>query len=92
MSLDKAEAVPVDTHVWQIAKRDYNCAFGNGQKSLTDKLHRDIGWFAPHRYCCYWMFCDLQFKNSLSILTDAYFSQGTFSGSCGVRMQDGLSQ
>lgn len=45
MSLDKAEAVPVDTHVWQIAKRDYNCAFGNGQKSLTDKLHRDIGDF-----------------------------------------------
>ncbi|CAG11321.1 unnamed protein product [Tetraodon nigroviridis] len=45
MSLDKAEAVPVDTHVWQIAKRDYNCAFGNHQKSLTDKLHRDIGDF-----------------------------------------------
>ncbi|KAM3871765.1 N-glycosylase/DNA lyase [Diretmus argenteus] len=45
MSLDKADAVPVDTHVWQIAKRDYNCAAGTGQKSLTDKLHRDIGDF-----------------------------------------------
>ncbi|XP_070766518.1 N-glycosylase/DNA lyase [Enoplosus armatus] len=45
MSLDKAEAVPVDTHVWQIAKRDYNYASGNGQKSITDKLHRDIGDF-----------------------------------------------
>ncbi|XP_019951961.1 N-glycosylase/DNA lyase isoform X2 [Paralichthys olivaceus] len=45
MSLDKAEAVPVDTHIWQIAKRDYNYASGNGQKSITDKLHRDIGDF-----------------------------------------------
>ncbi|XP_029291672.1 LOW QUALITY PROTEIN: N-glycosylase/DNA lyase [Cottoperca gobio] len=45
MSLDKTEAVPIDTHVWQIAKRDYNYASGNGQKSITDKLHRDIGDF-----------------------------------------------
>ncbi|XP_078111422.1 N-glycosylase/DNA lyase [Sander vitreus] len=45
MSLDKAEAVPIDTHVWQIAKRDYNYASGNGQKSITAKLHRDIGDF-----------------------------------------------
>lgn len=43
MSLDKSEAVPVDTHVWQIAKRDYKYAAGGGQKTLTDKLHRDIG-------------------------------------------------
>ncbi len=45
MSLDKAEAVPVDTHVWQIAKRDYNYASGNGRKSITEKLHRDIGQY-----------------------------------------------
>lgn len=44
MSLDKYEAVPIDTHVWQIAKRDYDFASGKGQKSITDKLHRDIGW------------------------------------------------
>lgn len=43
MSLDKADAVPVDTHVWQIAKRDYKYAAGKEQKSLTDKLHKDIG-------------------------------------------------
>lgn len=43
MSLDKPEAVPVDTHVWQIAKRDYKYAADNGQKSLTDKLYKDIG-------------------------------------------------
>lgn len=45
MSLDKADAVPVDTHVWQIAKRDYKCAAGSTQKTLTDKVHRDIGDF-----------------------------------------------
>ncbi|KAK0149629.1 N-glycosylase/DNA lyase [Merluccius polli] len=45
MSLDKADAVPVDTHVWQIAKRDYKCAAGSAQKTLTDKVHRDIGDF-----------------------------------------------
>ncbi|KAI7797466.1 N-glycosylase/DNA lyase [Triplophysa rosa] len=45
MSLDKAEAVPVDTHVWQISKRDYNCAAGSSQKTLTDKVYKDIGDF-----------------------------------------------
>ncbi|XP_030278144.1 N-glycosylase/DNA lyase [Sparus aurata] len=45
MSLDKAAAVPIDTHVWQIAKRDYNYTSGTAQKSITDKLHRDIGDF-----------------------------------------------
>ncbi|XP_041941892.1 N-glycosylase/DNA lyase [Alosa sapidissima] len=45
MSLDKLDAVPVDTHVWQIAKRDYGCSSGNGQKTLTDKVHREIGDF-----------------------------------------------
>ncbi|XP_036389353.1 N-glycosylase/DNA lyase [Megalops cyprinoides] len=45
MSLDKACAVPVDTHVWQIARRDYRCGAGTGQKSLTDRVHRDIGDF-----------------------------------------------
>lgn len=45
MSLDKPEAVPIDTHVWQIAKRDYKFVSNNGQKTITDKLHRDIGDF-----------------------------------------------
>ncbi|XP_012694187.1 N-glycosylase/DNA lyase isoform X2 [Clupea harengus] len=45
MCLDKLGAVPVDTHVWQIAKRDYGCSSGNGQKTLTDKVHREIGDF-----------------------------------------------
>ena len=33
MGLGWAEAVPVDTHVWQIAQRDYN--FGKGAKTKT---------------------------------------------------------
>ncbi|KAK7884881.1 hypothetical protein WMY93_028004 [Mugilogobius chulae] len=45
MSLDKPEAVPVDTHVWQIAKRDYKFVSCHGQKTITDKLHKDIGDF-----------------------------------------------
>ncbi|XP_037539880.1 N-glycosylase/DNA lyase [Nematolebias whitei] len=45
MCLDKPDAVPVDTHVWQIAQRDYKYAADKGQKSLTEKLHRDIGDF-----------------------------------------------
>ncbi|XP_063797054.1 N-glycosylase/DNA lyase [Pseudophryne corroboree] len=43
MALDKTEAVPVDTHVWQIAKRDYLPQLGQGNKSLTDRVYREIG-------------------------------------------------
>ncbi|TRY96831.1 hypothetical protein DNTS_015406 [Danionella cerebrum] len=43
MSLDKLEALPVDTHVWQIARRDYKFAVGSGQKTLTDRVYREIG-------------------------------------------------
>ena len=41
MSLDKAGAVPVDTHVWQIAKRDYGIVTKN--KSLTEASYNKIG-------------------------------------------------
>ncbi|XP_078399408.1 N-glycosylase/DNA lyase isoform X2 [Cetorhinus maximus] len=43
MSLDKAEVIPVDTHVWQITKRDYHSHLGSGQRTLTDKVYREIG-------------------------------------------------
>ncbi|KAM5148585.1 N-glycosylase/DNA lyase isoform 1-T3 [Mantella aurantiaca] len=43
MALGKPEAVPVDTHVWQIAKRDYLPQLGQGNKSLTERLYREIG-------------------------------------------------
>ncbi|XP_073429175.1 N-glycosylase/DNA lyase isoform X3 [Dendrobates tinctorius] len=43
MALDKPEAVPVDTHVWQIAKRDYLPKLGQGNKTLTERVYREIG-------------------------------------------------
>jgi len=43
MSLDKTEAVPVDTHVWQIAQRDYKFGKGGGTKTLTKTLYDAIG-------------------------------------------------
>ncbi|XP_069045743.1 N-glycosylase/DNA lyase isoform X2 [Lepisosteus oculatus] len=45
MSLDKPGAVPIDTHVWQIARRDYLPDLGSGHRSLTDRVYRDIGDF-----------------------------------------------
>ena len=42
MSLDKHEAIPVDTHVWQIAVREYMPQLKN-HKTLTDKLYNQIG-------------------------------------------------
>ena len=40
--LDKTDSIPVDTHVWQIAARDYMPKL-NQAKSLTDKLYEEIG-------------------------------------------------
>ncbi|XP_013386395.1 N-glycosylase/DNA lyase isoform X2 [Lingula anatina] len=45
MSLDKAEAIPVDTHVWQIAIRDYNIPKLNSNKTMTDATYKQIGDF-----------------------------------------------
>jgi len=42
MSLDKHDVVPVDTHVWQIASRDYNLVSATS-KTLTDNIYRQIG-------------------------------------------------
>ncbi|XP_038063512.1 N-glycosylase/DNA lyase-like [Patiria miniata] len=44
MSMDKTDAIPVDTHVWQIASRDYMPSL-NKTKSLTDKVYKEIGAF-----------------------------------------------
>ena len=41
MALDKAEAVPVDTHVWNIARQRYGAALG--ARSLTARVHQEIG-------------------------------------------------
>eukprot|EP00466_Bigelowiella_natans_P016964 jgi/Bigna1/142508/aug1.70_g17216 len=42
-SLDKHDDVPVDTHVWQIANRDYGLNLHG--KTMTPKVHRQIGEF-----------------------------------------------
>ncbi|KAL4218951.1 8-oxoguanine glycosylase ogg1 [Mactra antiquata] len=42
MCLDQPGSIPVDTHVWQIAARDYIPKL-NHAKSLTDKLYNEIG-------------------------------------------------
>lgn len=41
MSLDKHDCVPVDTHVWQIAQRDYK--FGRNYKTLTKTAYEAVG-------------------------------------------------
>ena len=40
MSLDKSEAVPIDTHVRQIAVRDYGYIMKS--KFLTNQAYKDI--------------------------------------------------
>jgi N-glycosylase/DNA lyase len=42
MSLDKTNAIPVDTHVWQITEK-YYMQHLNKTKSLTNKLYKQIG-------------------------------------------------
>ncbi|XP_070531601.1 N-glycosylase/DNA lyase-like [Ptychodera flava] len=49
MSLDKHSAIPVDTHVWQIASRDYMPKLTK-TKSLTDKVYKEIGDFFRNLY------------------------------------------
>ena len=57
MSLDKTEAIPVDTHVWQFAARHYLPKLLSAKnKSLTDKLYQDIGkWLAAGCICVFWL-------------------------------------
>ncbi|NXL55159.1 OGG1 lyase, partial [Chordeiles acutipennis] len=43
MALDKAEAVPVDTHVWRVARERYGVM--QDGKSLTPRAHQQIGDF-----------------------------------------------
>ncbi|KAI8074802.1 DNA glycosylase [Gongronella butleri] len=43
MSMDHAEAIPVDTHVWQIATRDYGFSKKSTTKTMSPALYKDIG-------------------------------------------------
>lgn len=41
-SLQQANAIPVDTHVWNICRRDYDKSFTDA-KSLTPTIYRQVG-------------------------------------------------
>jgi len=41
MSLNHLEAVPVDTHIYQVAQREYMCELSE-KKSVTPKIYEDI--------------------------------------------------
>lgn len=43
MGLGWGEAVPVDTHVWQIAQRDYNFGKGSKTKTLNKAMYDAVG-------------------------------------------------
>ncbi|KAL2127348.1 hypothetical protein VTI74DRAFT_10877 [Chaetomium olivicolor] len=43
MGLGWGEAVPIDTHVWQIAQRDYNFGKGSKGKTLTKAMYDAVG-------------------------------------------------
>ncbi|KAJ4290120.1 8-oxoguanine glycosylase ogg1 [Collariella sp. IMI 366227] len=43
MGLGWGEAVPIDTHVWQIAQRDYNFGKGGKGKTLTKAMYDAVG-------------------------------------------------
>jgi len=56
MSLDKMEAVPVDTHVWQLAVREYRLSGLWNNKSLTDAVYRQIGMRYLLHFAVLWLF------------------------------------
>lgn len=50
-ALDKPQAIPVDTHVWQIAQRDYLPELRG--RSLTERVYWQIGDFFRQRFGAY---------------------------------------
>ncbi|XP_035234135.1 N-glycosylase/DNA lyase-like, partial [Stegodyphus dumicola] len=49
MSLDKYNAIPVDTHIWQVTVRDY-LPHLKGAKTLSQKAYQEIGSFYRERF------------------------------------------
>ena len=43
MALDHMGAVPVDTHVWHVAVRDYGIGETKGSGTLTARRYREVG-------------------------------------------------
>lgn len=42
-SLERLDAIPVDTHVWQIACREFDASLADKKKSLTPGVYRSVG-------------------------------------------------
>ena len=63
MSLDKTNAIPVDTHVWQISCRDYQIPELKGAKTLTKSIYKAIGnltaflWNVNTSCYCFYTLC-----------------------------------
>lgn len=70
MSLGKHEVVPVDTHVYQITAAYYMPQLK--QKSLSQKLYKDIGLFTCSAYSSN--------RNYTTYYTDSFFHYSYFSG------------
>lgn len=50
-SLDQVEAIPVDTHVWDIALRDYDPSLSlKGAKSITPTVYEEVGDVFRNRF------------------------------------------
>ena len=50
-SLDQVEAIPVDTHVWDIALRDYDPSLSlKGAKSITPVVYEEVGEVFRNRF------------------------------------------
>lgn len=51
-SLEKLDAIPVDTHVWQIACREFDPSLTD-KKSITPSVYRDVGDHFRKRFAPY---------------------------------------
>ena len=52
-SLDQTEGIPVDTHVWDIALRDYDTLLSlKGAKSITPAIYEEVGEVFRKRFPC----------------------------------------
>lgn len=91
-SLDCLESIPVDTHVFQIARRDYAQHFEGGTllnkaKSVTSKIYEGVGEIFRKLYQPYagWAHCILflaelpEYKRRIAMATSSSSSSSTSS-------------
>ncbi|GFY76543.1 hypothetical protein TNIN_251781 [Trichonephila inaurata madagascariensis] len=70
MSLDKYDAIPVDTHIWQVTVKDYMPHL-KSTKALTNKIYQEIGDFYRERFGEYAGWANtVLFANDLKMFKD----------------------